>query len=47
MVKQKMRNAINHIDKLDFLEAILPVRTDQDFEIRDYLNSFGVGAFKS
>jgi hypothetical protein len=32
MVKQKMRNAINHIDKLDFLEAILPVRTDQGFE---------------
>jgi hypothetical protein len=47
MVEQKMWNGINHIDKLDFLEAILPVRTDQGFEIRDYSNSFGVGAFKT
>jgi hypothetical protein len=47
MVEQKMRNGINHIDKLDFLEAILPVCTDQGFETGDYSNSFGVGAFKT
>lgn len=43
MVKRKMRNGINHIDKLDFLEAYPDART-KAFKSETIRNSFGVAS---